>query len=303
MELQYYTADAFTRERFHGAQVAVVPEATGLADEQMQRIAAEFNLSQTVFVFPGEEAQPSRRLRIFSPNKEQGFAGHPIIATAHVLAESGSLPLAEGDTRLRLEQAAGAIEVSIRAHGGKPEAVQFGVEVRPTIDRFVPAPQELADFLGLRVAEVTKRGAFAPLMVACDQPYLVVPVANLSALERARFHYENWSQTSAPSMLAREIALFCQGAHTRADFHVRLVGPGIGPGEDPPIGAFIPAFAAYLCAHQHIRKGTYAFTVERGQPDTRLSLLDIEMDNKGKSNLKVRIGGSAVTVSKGTLYC
>ena len=107
----------------------------------------------------------------------------------------------------------------------------------------------------------------------------------------------------APSMLAREIALFCSGAHAKADFHIRLLGPDIGKDEDPPIGAFVPSFAAYLCAHDHIRIGTYPFTAERGNPQARLSLLDVEMDNKGEETLTVRVGGSAVTMSQGVLYC
>lgn len=307
MEIQYYTADAFTKERFQGAQIAVIPEASGLDTERMQRIAAEFNLSETVFVFPGEQSvagkAQNRKVRIFSPHKELGFAGHPIVATAHVLAESGQVTLAEGNTSLRLEQSGGAIEVNISGHLGKPESVQFSLEVAPVVDRFVPTSAELAGILSLKSTDLEKLGDFLPMMVACDQPYLVVPVVSLAALERARFNFDNWSQSAAPAMLAQEIALFCSSAHSRADFHVRLVGPGVAIGQDPPVGAFMPAFAAYLCAHKHVRKGTYPFTVERGNPDTRLSLLDVEMDNKGQEKLTVRIGGPAVTVSKGILYC
>ena len=82
--LPYYIVDAFTSKRFEGAQIAVIPDASDLNNATMQKIAREFNVSETVFVFPGKDAF-NKKLRIFTPTKEIPFAGHPTIATAYIL--------------------------------------------------------------------------------------------------------------------------------------------------------------------------------------------------------------------------
>ena len=81
-----------------------------------------------------------------------------------------------------------------------------------------------------------------------------------------------------------------------------LMGAQIGEQDDPPVGSSIPAFAAFLCAHQHLAKGTYCYTVERGLSNLRHSLLHIELDHKGRATLAVRIGGNGIIMSKGEMF-
>jgi trans-2,3-dihydro-3-hydroxyanthranilate isomerase len=297
----FYTADAFTDQPYHGAQIAVLPHAEGLSDDQMQRIAGEFNLSETVFVFSVEDDPNARRLRIFSPHREIDFAGHPIVATGHVLATIGDVSLDQVHNRLEFRQNAGPITVHVTRHEGRPLMIQFELSARPRTDRFVPTTGEIATILGISPDDVGA-AQYDPLLVASDQPYLVVPLRSYEAVRRAVFSYRHWNSSSAPSMMAREMLLFSlQTAHTGADFHGRLVGPDVGINDDPPIGSAIPAFASYLCAHDHVREGTYSFTAERGTPQSRLSLLHVEMDHKNQEELSVRVGGPAVMISQGKL--
>ena len=88
MRYRYYLCDTFTDTRFGGNQLAILPEAQGLSDEQMQKIAREFNLTQTTFVFPPERGH-TRKVRIFTTSTEVPFAGRPNIGTAFVLATVG----------------------------------------------------------------------------------------------------------------------------------------------------------------------------------------------------------------------
>ena len=76
MTYQFFICDVFTKHAFQGNQLAVIPEASGLNDEQMQQIAREFNFSETTFVFPPEQGQ-TKRVRIFTPTSEVTFAGPP----------------------------------------------------------------------------------------------------------------------------------------------------------------------------------------------------------------------------------
>src|SRR6202049_2076841 len=92
MKLNFVTADVFTDRRFGGNPLAVVLDGHGLATEQMQSIAAEFNLAETTFVLPPRDPRHAAEVRIFTPRAELPFAGHPNIGTAFVLARLGRRP-------------------------------------------------------------------------------------------------------------------------------------------------------------------------------------------------------------------
>jgi trans-2,3-dihydro-3-hydroxyanthranilate isomerase len=301
MILNYYIADVFTKQLFNGAQIAVFPNADGLSDTTMKLLARELNLSETVFVFHPETASNTRNMRIFTPKKELEFAGHPVIATAYVLGICGDISLSDGITPIVLEQKAGPIEVNITASNGKPTFVQFTRKVSSIIDHFAPIDAELAAMLGLKENELDHK-KYSPRLVSCGFPYLIIPVWSYESVRHAKFNMTAWSQSSAPQTAAQEILLFApKSPFPDADFNARLFGPHIGLDEDPPIGSAMPAFASYLCSFEHTQKGTHVFAVDRGDADSRRSVLNIEMDHKGQELLTLRVGGEAVLFSKGTI--
>ena len=301
MDIQYFTADAFTDEPFQGAQIAVVPAAAKLTSRQMQTLATEFNLSETVFVSAVEQNERIH-LRAFTPREEVTVIGHPLIAAAQVLVAAGELSLGNGVHDLEVHNGEQIIALSLVIEKDAVSRAQYRLAVSPRVDRFVPSRSELASILSLAVDDLDSVEDFRPLLVAAPQPYLVLAVKDHQTVQRARFDFNHWSNSSAPSMLAQEILLVANHAeHSAADFHARLLGPTIGVNEDPPVGAAIPALTAWLCAHDHIRRGTYPFTVERGSRLSRRSLLQVEMDNQGKEILQLRIGGNATLVSEGRI--
>ncbi len=302
MALNYYIADVFTQEMFSGAQIAVFPDAQGLGDKQMAQLAGELNLSETVFVLPPSQQKATHRMRIFTPQGEVDFAGHPIIATAFILAVCGKVKLQDPYTSLVLEQNTGLIATHISGEDVHSGFVQFTQKVAPTIDRFTPTDQELARFLGIKATDIDSK-KYMPRLVSCGFPYLIVPVFNYETVRKARFNFEAWSQSIAPQTAAQEILLFApKSPCPDSDFHLRLLGPNIGSKDDPPVGSTLPAFAAYLCSHEHVRKGTYTFAVDRGGSEGRRSLLNLEMDNKGEALLTIRVGGTAVRVAEGRFF-
>lgn len=301
MKYDYYIADVFTRQIFSGAQIAVFPNAETLNKQQMQLVARELNLSETVFVKKRDKLTGRRVMRVFSPQRELDFAGHPIIATAFVLASIGDIELNATITPVLFEQNAGAIEVNISAEDGKPTFVQFTRKVSSIIDRFAPTTEELASFLSIEPGAIdTKK--YSPRLVSCGFPYLVVPVFSYETVRKARFNYATWSQSSAPQTAAQEILLFSpKTSLADANFHARLLGSRIGIHEDPPVGSAMPAFAAYLCSFESMQKGTYTFSVDRGEEKHRRSVLNLEMDHKGTDTLTLRVGGEAVLVAEGRM--
>lgn len=300
MSYTYYIADVFTRELFNGAQIAVIPEADGLDSEQMEKIAREFNLTETVFVLHPDKDPARRIMRIFTPLGEISFAGHPIIATAYVLAHCGDIELTGPVTSVTFEQKSGPVEVNINSENGKPTLVQFNQLVASIIDRFAPSDEELAGFLTLKISELDHK-KYSTRLVSCGYPYLIVPVWNYESVRNARFNFDTWSQSIAPQTAAQEILLFApKSPYPDADFNLRLLGPNIGVHNDPPVGSAIPAFASYLSSFDFTQKGTLTFAVDRGDALNRRSVLNIEMDNKGAAMLPIRVGGEAVIFSQGT---
>jgi trans-2,3-dihydro-3-hydroxyanthranilate isomerase len=299
MKYNYYIADAFTSQIFNGAQIAVFPDADGLSDQQMQLLARELNLTETVFIFHPEGAVTTRKMRIFSPKSEIDFAGHPIIAAAYVLGLCGDIKLTDGITPVLFEQNVGPIEVNISADQGLPTFIQFSRKVSSIVDRFAPTDEELAGFLSIPQSAFDHK-KYSPRLVSCGVPFLIVPVWNYDAVRKARFNYSAWSQSAAPQTAAQEILLFApKTPFVDSDFNARLLGPNIGINDDPPVGSAMPAFASYLCSFEHMKKGTYTFAVDRGDAQSRRSVLNLEMDHKGQEQLTLRVGGAAVVFAQG----
>jgi trans-2,3-dihydro-3-hydroxyanthranilate isomerase len=301
MNYKYYIADVFTNQIFNGAQIAVFPNADGLSNHQMKLVAKELHLTETVFVFH-QDKDTNRRMHIFSPKGEIDFAGHPVIATAFVLASCGDIELTGKFTPIVFEQNSGPISTNITNDNGKPVFIQFTRKVSPIVDRFAPPDGELASFLSIAQGQIDHK-KYNTRLVSCGFPYLIVPVYNYETVRSAKFNYQAWSESIAPQTAAQEILLFsARTPFQDADFNARLVGPNIGWHDDPPVGTAMPAFAAYLCSFDHMKKGTYTFAVDRGEKSNRRSVINLEMDHKREDTLTIRVGGEAVMVAEGTIH-
>lgn len=299
MNYPYSVVDVFTESAFGGAQITVFTEAEGLSDKQMQTLARETNHSETVFVVPPNKGG-AVRLQVFSPQGEREVGSHTTVAAAFALAETGKIKVNGEMIRLRFEQGQREFPVLLKQSDTGLMA-QLGLAVEPQIDRYVPDTRELQTILGLAAHDMEVLKA-RPLFVRCDTPYLIVPLRSLDAVYRATFHGEAWAQSSASSVPVNEILVYCRETETaKADFHLRLLGPNRAIQDDPPVGAAIPAFAAYLVDVQKLTSGTHALWVERGRNASRQSLLKVEFDQKTGAPLSVRVGGSAVLVGEGTM--
>lgn len=299
MNIDFYTAEAFTERPFHGAQIAVFPNASDLSDEQMQRLATETNLSETVFVH--RKSHQVFELRVFSPLKEVDFAGHPMIATGHVLASIGIIDLTESPQEIEFIQKTGSVDAIVHGEPNNPTLIQFGLSVEAKIDTLAPSTQEIADSLGLGSEDIGNN-QFRSLLVSREQTYLIVPVNSFAAIRKAVFNQRTWSYSSAASLMISQLLLFSTEAEEpQHDFHGRLVGPDVGIHDDPPIGSSIPAFAAYLSQKDNYKHGKCSFSIERGTLNTRQSILNVELECSEASGLSVKVGGPAISISKGSM--
>ncbi len=301
MRIRFLTADVFTDRIFGGNPLAVVPDARGLSAAQMQRVAGEFNLSETAFVLPPDDPAHTRRVRIFTPGAELPFAGHPTVGTAVVLASTGEVALDGGEARVVFEEGVGPVPVTIRAEAGRPLFAQLTAARRPErLDVPVPPPDVLAYALSLLPAEVrAEPDGHAPEVWTAGVPFLCVPVRDLEALGRARISVD-WEPVAA-EMGLREVFVFTTATGEEADVRARMFAPGLGIAEDPATGAAASAFAGYLGVRTRLRDGTACWVVAQGVEMGRPSRLEVEADKVGGEVVAARVGGTAVLVSEGTM--
>lgn len=297
--MRFYTADVFTDRIFGGNPLAVLPDARGLADGQMQAIAREFNLSETVFVLPPDDPAHTRKLRIFTPAQEIPFAGHPTVGSALVLAATGALELAGESTGIIFEERAGPVPVTVRAAGGRPSFAQLTAPATPKLHP-APAPDAIAALVSLTPAEL-RTDAGLPEFASCGFPFLIVELRDAAALGRARPDHAVWRELLADAW-AKEVYLVSRAsADPAVDFQVRMFAPAAGIAEDPATGAAAAAFGGWLGLREALPDGTQRYVIAQGIEMGRPSRLEIEVEKHAGTVAAVRVGGGAVLVSEGTI--
>ena len=170
--------DAFTDTAFEGNPCGIVPDADDLSDETMLKIARELNLPETSFILRSNVAD--FRVRYFMPRGELGFAGHPTIATAFMLAKEGMINLKNDINTIKLEFKIGVLPVDIHAVDGKPTQVVMTLS-SPTFDAIV-SPEEAAEcFVNLSKDDIV--AGCEPQVVGAGTKFLVIPLNSLEKLK------------------------------------------------------------------------------------------------------------------------
>lgn len=298
----YAIYDVFTDQALSGNPLAVVFDGEGLDASRMQRIAAEFNLSETVFVLPAENPVHSARLRIFTPRHELPFAGHPTVGTAIALARrNGGLGEANHSAIVVLEENVGPVRCAVNANG-KDVFAEFDLPRLPEQLDGAPSAEAVAAALGLSHHEIGFENHRISLWSA-GVPYVLVPVANLGVAARVRMDAGLW-QELAPSQngILAEAYVYCRETvgHDSA-FHARMLAPLSGIAEDPATGSAAAAFAGAIHAFDAPVDGAHQFWIEQGLEMGRPSHIRLEMDVEGGVIEAARIGGGAVEIATGTL--
>jgi len=297
---RFLTADVFTSRPFAGNQLAVFPDATAIADEHLQAIAREFNLSETVFVYPPADPQHSRRLRIFTPAEELPFAGHPTVGCAFVLASLGEIELTSPETRIVFEEGVGPVPVMIRGRGREPTFAQLTAARLPETGPPPPGRTFLAEMLGLDAADILG-GMTSPQAVSCGLPFLFIPLRDRDAVRRARLRMDHWEGT-LKSYWAPQVMVFSRDPEQPgADVRARVFVPGLAVPEDPATGSAAVALGGYLGARDGIADGMLRYVIEQGVEMGRPSYLHVEVDKAAGEITAVRVGGECALMIEGSI--
>jgi len=292
---RYYICDVFTETRFGGNQLAVLPEADGLSDQQMQQVAREFNFSESAFVLPPERGH-ARRVRIFTPTTEVPFAGHPNIGTAFVLATMGAFGPTDGSITVTFEEKAGLVPITIRQREGRlwcelsaPERLSLGKTV---------SAESLASAVSLATSDVIT-ATHQPQVASVGLPFLLAELKDRSALMRARVNPQGFEALAAQGVTP-DVHLYTKSAD-EFDIRARMFAPLDGVPEDPATGSANCALAGLLRHYGDTTDGTASWRIAQGVEMGRPSVLEACAEKRGGIVVTTRIGGASVLVSEGVI--
>ncbi len=297
----YLIYDVFTDERLSGNPLAIVLDCGGLDARAMQRIAREFNLSESIFVLPPEEPRHRARVRIFTPDYEMPFAGHPTVGCAAALAERAE----DGqDGIFVLEENIGPVRCAVSRQAGEATFAEFDLAMLPERLRLSADAGAIGAALGLGPHEIGFENHRVSFWSA-GVPYVTIPVANLEAARKVRLDNQAWSEL-APRKSEWAFAspyVYCRETESRGNsFHARMLVPGSPSYEDPVTGSAAAAFAGAIMHFDQPREGAARYWIEQGLEMGRPSRIRLELDIAGGNLAAARVGGHAVKVAEGTLF-
>jgi trans-2,3-dihydro-3-hydroxyanthranilate isomerase len=301
--LKFYQADVFTSRPFGGNPVAVFPDAKDLTDDQLQQIAREMNLSETVFVFPPTDPAALVRLRIFTPTQEIPFAGHPVVGAFFVLAELGIVPLKESITRVMQECNIGLFPVELQAEDGQVEQV---VMTQPKPE-FLGPLEETDDLYKVAMALGLSKHVIAdakwPLeFVSTGFPVLIVPVRTLTAVRSIVPDPSAIIELSSRFGVNGVMVFTTVTVEPSASVHARMFAPSIGIPEDPATGSASGALGAYLVQNGVVEVGPMTeIIIEQGYEIERPSRILVQVESDDDMIQSVKVGGQCVMVAEGVL--
>lgn len=298
MSLRFHTLDVFTQSAYGGNPLAVVLGGDQLQTAQMQRIAREFNLSETVFVLAPTQSEALHRLRIFTPFKELPFAGHPTIGAATLLAELGLTPKG-ADIRFTLEEGVGLVPVLVRMTPGEASYAELSTAQPP---QFAPGPDAatLAPLLGLDSQDLAGTSADGgreqPRIASCGNPFILVPLRSPELLAAIDFD-PSGARKALAGAAARALYVYARGYE--GELRTRMFAPELGVPEDPATGSAAVALGAALAAEASA-DGLYEWRIHQGLEMGRPSLLHVAAERSAGQVTAVRVGGHSVRIAEGT---
>jgi trans-2,3-dihydro-3-hydroxyanthranilate isomerase len=287
MKKPFYILDVFAEEKYAGNQLAVFRSAAGISGEEMQKLAREVNFSETTFILSDEQVDGGFDVRIFTPNEEVPFAGHPTIGTAHIIRNEILGGTAESVT---LNLKVGQIPVTFSVDGYswmKQVEPKFGQRHQPEV---------LAEVLGLDVREIDDR--FPIEEVSTGLPFFIVPLKNLAALKKAKVNQAKLFEL-IQNTEAKGILVFCPEAHEpQNDISVRVFVDYYGVPEDPATGSGNGCLAGYLAKHHYFGRENVDVRSEQGYEIGRPSLLLLKAEQRGK-HINIFVGGKSMLMARG----
>lgn len=294
---KYYICDVFTDSRFSGNQLAVIPKASGLNDKQMQKIAREFNFSETTFVFPTNSSL-NRNVRIFTPYEELPFAGHPNIGTAFVLAHDSDSKDIKAPTILNFDELAGPVEVKIFYDEKNALACELKAPERFSLGKSISI-SEIAAILSLDERDININ-THMPVEASVGLKFTIVNLNSIHALRRIKINSFKLNALN-DFEVSTNIHCYYLDKNTQC-INARMFAPDLGVREDPATGSANCALAGLLGHLEEIEAGVFSWTINQGIEMGRPSRLNARVLKADGEVTDVWIAGNSILVSEGEIF-
>ena len=299
MKALFQTVDVFTDRQFGGNPVAVIPDARGLSDAQMQAIANEFNLAETTFVLPVDDPANTARVRIFTPRAEMPFAGHPNVGTAFVLAHQDKVcGVTFNPRRMIFEEVAGLVRMTIDSVDGQVTGASLAAPQRFRIIRDFDA-QMVAKACSLDSSDIEVR-RHSPCLASSGAPFVLAELRDRAALRRAQPRMDVFL-SHLPRDEATGIHLYVEDTEEGADFQSRMFAPLHGVFEDPATGSANVALIGLLAQLRREASLQLSATIGQGIDLGRPSLLRAVAEKVDGVVTATFIGGGCKPVMSGSI--
>lgn len=301
LQVPYVVVDVFTRRQFGGNQLAVITDGRGLSDVQMQRIANEFNFSETTFVLPASDPGNTARVRIFNRVHEMPFAGHPNVGTAFVLGGQGEVLGRPVSGAMRFEEMAGLVAVEVETDAGVVRGATINaprtLEVTKTLD-----VATMAKCLGLTPEEI-RVSHHLPTEVSVGVEFVVVEVepGTLSSMVMNLDGFRAAASRGDGTYGRLSVFAYAREDNGIERLRARMFAPLAGTFEDPATDSASGALGAYLASLDPRTDGDYRITIEQGVDMGRPSEINLRVLKSAGQVTSVRISGRCVQVMRGVL--
>lgn len=285
----FYMVDVFAEQKYRGNQLAVLLPDREISTSEMQQIAKEFQFSEITFIMSGKKTDGGYDVRIFTPDVEIPFAGHPSLGTAYVIRH---LFEQHHNDPILLNLGVGQIPVTFTPG---EEQVLWMTQKQPEFGDVI-APSLIADVLQISAEDIDT--SFPIQVVSTGLPAVIVPVKTLEAAQRCAVHHQKFERFLKEVADANILVVTQETFHEANDLHVRVFVNDTGYYEDPATGSANGNLAGYLLEHKVFNKSQIQLRVEQGYSIGRDSLLLIDAtENNGE--FEIKIGGKVFLVAKG----
>jgi len=292
--LTFYIVDVFAEEKYAGNQLAVVRDAKQLSSDEMQKIAKEMHFSETSFILSDKKRRGGYDVRIFTPETELPFAGHPTLGTAYIIQQE---IIKKPVNKIILNLKVGQIPVTPTYIQGQPD-ILWMKQKQPTFGQTFNA-NTIAPILNLNTADIET--AFPIQEVSTGVPAIIVPLKTLSAVKRARISKDQYNQL-IENIEAKGILIFSPETYKRENhLNVRFFADYYGVPEDPATGSANGCLAAYLIKQKYFAQNQINIRVEQGYEIGRPSLLRLKARQNKQGRIDVNVGGKTILIAKGQL--
>jgi len=293
-KLEFYIVDVFAETQLTGNQLAVFNNAKSLSTDKMQRIAREMNFSETTFITSNEDQENGFDVRIFTPQKELPFAGHPTLGTAYVIQ---SEILKKHVDKIYLNLKVGQIPVTLKYKNNQIDILWMKHNT-PIFGREF-GPEQWTEILGLEEDDFEENSPICEVStgVFC----FIAPLKTLDAVKRAKINLNKFYEFIETTE-AKVILIFAKETYKEDnDLNARFFAHYLGVPEDPATGSANGCLAAYLIKYNSFGRNKIDVRVEQGYEMGRPSLLILRAEEKGDV-IDVNVGGKVFMVAKGRFF-